>query len=59
MLSIIDIGASTLLVRENCWKVIDSNNFSDLEMDFDLMQRRNIIAYYDPSDFDLIKGWRK
>ena len=59
VLRIIDIGASTLIVRENGGKVIDSNNFSDLEMDFDLMQRRNIIAYYDPSDFDLIKGWRK
>lgn len=59
VLRIVDIAASTFIVRESGGFVIDSNTFNHLEMPFDLKERRNIIAYSTPEVLEMIRGWKK
>ncbi len=59
VLRIIDIGASTLIVRETGGKVLDADTLTDLQMNLDLMERRNVIAVSDFSALESIGGWRK
>ncbi|MFP3255359.1 MAG: inositol monophosphatase family protein [Thermoplasmata archaeon] len=59
VLRIIDIAASTLIVRESGGYVFDLDTFSDLDMPFDLKERRNIVAFSKIETLDKIRGWKK
>ncbi|MGC9204142.1 MAG: inositol monophosphatase family protein [Thermoplasmata archaeon] len=59
VLRIVDIAASTLIVRESGGFVLDAETFLPLEMPFSLSERRNIIAYSDPEVLEKIRGWRR